>query len=974
MDVSRVRGLVLMLCATWLQYVRCIDLMRCDFGDPDDLLINNALVMCHMDIDDFSSAVVTCPRRLNNIEYTLHPQPYTYEYSHLKTYVSDEGTFRSVALSEVFLTESPVTLASMGSDELHTALIIDIPNDQLFAMTERRWIFICGPRDLTLSDTLQRHLDRLNGTIEIHDIPWNPPTSLSDEISKMGHALGVFILYGERTYSRLQGCGSRPSPLFAPDNQVTVDPVTGVTSCVVDPVSDVPIGFLCDGLVEPYDCMRSLIDHNGEVVAAPEPHPYRNFHLHRPWVVGKYFDKFVLPQFGGECRCIDPGTGQVKAKIEVRGRTEYVCDIASKIFRHRVQPIRGPWCSVVLHPGSTLTIRFPIESPGATSEDEFDMDIDEASTSGPPSEDPPRYLFKTEFLPNNLTTLRQLSTAYDTYIYEEVGYQMALAGDALELDTSQMSHGEVKLKYHSSKPLALKAGTNSFLYHWTLNAINNYIFERIGAAVNVSFALTHYYDIVGCEQGPQTVFDPELSKDYCAVKPMGNGIGPIYECAYQIKCDGWQVGIHCRPGEELLPDNCESTGYDLSSNKVMMLPESVCNATTYRIPGLHVFDIGLNGDIPFSYACACVDQRGYETSRLILKYMTNEVHAYKVRHAYQRRTSLPHVLMPWREVGLAMEGATTPEYLMMSYVPQRTIKMEVGRTLKLQCENDFDTFHTINQPLNIDANTGRNKLKWFPDNPQIFFYAFSHTPDGPKLMPEKYEHSIAMTEGALEITYSEQWGIPGYLQLAISSHRGAILISKNPRNAKAVSMAFVCGKRPEPSDLSIISDGITNSSASEQPNFQIMRLGERYTWHVVEVAVETTDPYVQGCGVTSSSDELFKPETPKLNDANGRRKFGCKIDLQVAHKTAFYCPAPYALDPPNCFDQVYVDGEVKNVSNVSNSLVKASSNHFVILRFDSELIGPGETLRQTPPLECHCVTTKGVVLSTIQIENYYAKK
>ncbi|CDR71491.1 hypothetical protein, conserved [Babesia bigemina] len=133
-----------------------------------------------------------------------------------------------------------------------------------------------------------------------------------------------------------------------------------------------------------------------------------------------------------------------------------------------------------------------------------------------------------------------------------------------------------------------------------------------------------------------------------------------------------------------------------------------------------------------------------------------------------------------------------------------------------------------------------------------------------------------------------------------------------------------------------------------------------------------TDPYMQGCGVTYESDKLFKPETPKLYDSIGQ-DVGCRIDLQAAKEAAFYCPAPYVLDPPDCFNQVLVKGETKNVTDVSKSLGASHTNHFVTLKFNSELVGPRETLRQTTPLECRCVTVKGIVLSTIQIENYYSK-
>ncbi|CDR95143.1 hypothetical protein BBBOND_0203000 [Babesia bigemina] len=130
---------------------------------------------------------------------------------------------------------------------------------------------------------------------------------------------------------------------------------------------------------------------------------------------------------------------------------------------------------------------------------------------------------------------------------------------------------------------------------------------------------------------------------------------------------------------------------------------------------------------------------------------------------------------------------------------------------------------------------------------------------------------------------------------------------------------------------------------------------------------------MQGCGVTYKLDELFKPETPKLYDSYGQRKSGCKIDIQAAGEAAFYCTAPYVLDPPNCFEEVLMGGIIMNVKDISKSLIASASNHFVILRFDSELIGSGETLRQTPPLECRCVTIKGIVLSTMQIENYNSK-
>ncbi|GBE61355.1 hypothetical protein, conserved [Babesia ovata] len=232
---------------------------------------------------------------------------------------------------------------------------------------------------------------------------------------------------------------------------------------------------------------------------------------------------------------------------------------------------------------------------------------------------------------------------------------------------------------------------------------------------------------------------------------------------------------------------------------------------------------------------------------------------------------------------------------------------------------------------------------------------------------------MSSTKGGLEVVFHEDLIRSGYQTLKINSHKGAVLISKDPFYNRHVPMRFVCGKAPHLSILSIVNGNRPASDTSEHHIPQITESSEQYNWHVVEVAVETTDPYMQGCGVTYASDELFKPETPQLYDGDGQPQFGCKIDLQAAKEAAFYCPAPYVLDPPKCFRQVSVDGITKKITAVSKSLVTSESNHFAILRFERWRVGSGETLRHTPPLQCRCVTTKGIVLSTIQIENYYAK-
>ncbi|GBE60090.1 hypothetical protein, conserved [Babesia ovata] len=962
---------LLALCALYMPCITCHSAFNCDFGYPHELLRRNALASCHMDIDNIGSATVMCPNRVNDTDYVWHPEPTSLEMTYLKTYVNENGKVRSVALSDVVRSESGHTLFWTESNQRETELHLDLSGHKLFAITERRFIFICGPQNLVLSDALQRHLDRLYELDQMQSLPWTAGTPVTQEIAKIGKGLGLFLVNRGRIHLPLQGCGSRASPLFAPDNEVTVDPITGIRSCVVNPMSERRIGFVCEGRIEPDHCMELLLDKNGRVVKPPVPHGYWKFHKHRPWVVAKYFYKFALPPFNGECWCIDSETSQVNARIEIRSKTDYVCDITSNIFRNKVRPIRGPWCSVVLHPGSTLTIKFPIQATNPASIGQPSDDIDRGSSPARLSQLASIYEYETDFSPKDLTVLRQIMAHYDVDIYDDILYRHAIAGDALELDASKISRGEVKLKYHESKPLALKIGQNSFLYHWTLISRNEYVPDKIRAIVQVSFAFTHNYRTIGCDQGMPIVFDPEMTKDSCSTKWMGNGIGGIFQCVYDMMRDVRQVGIRCRPNEELLPDNCGSTGYDLSSNEIMPLPISFRNVTPYRIPGFRVFRMGLHNR-PLSFACICVDEHGYETSRLILEYNHPEYHSYTVRRKRVSHTSFPSILLPGRDIGLAINGLTSQTTFMLNGISQQSAILHVGTKLLLYCGIGSAAY--VQHQLRIHGpQSYMLATTWLPKQPGEFFYSVNATPDGLKLVKAAYDDLIATTPGGIRVSYQEFEGTPGYQALMIKSNHGAILISKDSVHRQQVPMTFVCGKEIEPSDLSIISGDASTTEASALPNFQTIRSSTQYTWHVVEVNVETTDPYMQGCGVTYSSDELFKPETPPLYDANGQPQFGCKIDIQDAKEAAFYCPAPYLLDPPNCFSQVSVDGEVRNLSDLSKSLVSSHSNHFVILSFDGSLVGVGETLRQTPPLECRCVTVKGIVLSSIQIENYYAK-
>ncbi|CDR93915.1 hypothetical protein BBBOND_0102440 [Babesia bigemina] len=942
------------ICAVLFNWTGVIDAYICNFSRPYDLLRRNAVVRCDMDVSILSSATAICPRRVDDAEYVWHPQPTSDGHPHIETYVNVNGSLRSTGISDVVITENQISFISVESNQLQTKLQFNFPSHELFTVIDRRLIFICGPRDLVLSDTMQRHIYGLKDTYNMDLLPWSSSAPLVEELKEMRKGFGLFLVNIGHSHLPLQGCGSRTSALFSPDNVVTENSFTGTRSCVADPRLRAPIGFVCEGRIEPNDCMKSLINQNDEVVPAPEPHKYWQFDNYMPWVVAQYFDQLALPPFTGECRCIDPETGQVKARIEIRSNTEYVCDITQKVFLHRTNPIPGPWCSVVLHPGSTLTIKVPIQKVYRKS---FD-----GSPTVSFSQMMSLYAFETAFLPKDLMTLRQLQTIYNLASYDEIPYTQTLVGDALELDVSQISRGLVKLKYHMGRPLALRREHNSFLYHWTVRSRNVNIHESISAAINVAFAFTHHYHAVGCDRGPQNLFAPSISKLFCSTKRWGNGIGETYECTYDLTMGILWAGIHCKPDEELLPSNCDSAVYDFYSNGAVPLPTTVQHATAIRILGFQTLGFK-DHNAPTSIGCICVDQSGYEKSRLIFetndyagrRYTVNDGELINISHSYR--------LLPWHEIGLTGGLPTSPEYLVLNNVSQEVITLRGGKVLFVRC--------SVAHGAHEDVNDDNIRPMWLPASFRTSHYITMQTPDGPEFVLAAHSDSIATTPGGFEV-FTIISTARNY-ELGIKSSRKAVIVSKDPLHTHEVPMTFVCVKTPEQSDFSVVTGDALTSGEDVQRNVRKIESPHGYKWNVVKIKLKITDPYMHGCGVTYESANLFKPETPPIYDFHGRQ-IGCTIDLQAAKEAAFYCPAPYVFDPPNCFYQVSVNGEVKNISYVSTSLVPSRTNHFVTLKLNGNRVGPGEELRQSPPLECRCITIKGVVLSTIQIENYYSKE
>ncbi|CDR97347.1 hypothetical protein BBBOND_0312500 [Babesia bigemina] len=931
-------------CAITLHSIIRIEANVCDFSNPD-AFADGFFVQCSVDTSVYPDSTAICPRQYKGIEYTWHPRPREMPSDKIYGYVKQSGKLASRKIRNMVRSEFKYFAGRYEATPSGIAMKFKYPEVPILAMTESRFIFICGPKTLVVSDDIEREIYHLSDITD--DTHPNSSRPLHRRVGRNLKDIGVLFLNRGRTSGWFYGCGMLDSPLFPRDNNVSLDLRTDVMSCVVDPMTTRTIGFTCDGIVEPPGC-------NGLLSWYTEPAIPRISTDVRVWMTGRIFNDLALPEYDEMCICKHSDTYEVKSIIHFRSQNVYTCDIAGLLDRHRRRPISGPWCSVVLHPGSTLTIKFPtfiIDKDSETS-DLIMMGINSNDLG---------------FGPRDLEILRQLKSIDDFNSYEEVPYNQALAGNALELDVSEVEGGEVKLKYRKGRPLALRNGANRFEFHWTMVNAKHGRIHRTVATVSLALAFTHRYDDLGFDVVKQkdvdlySVFNPEKKKKYTSVRRKGNGIGDVYEYRVPIDVASEPAVIYCK-SDRMLPKNCGYESYDLLNNRVVGMGMGSTRVRESHLPGFRKLHFDSVHQIRVSKACYCVDQRGYEKYRIAFESHYPRDFVFEIFSQGVPKSRIPYVLLPWKDAEASSDGVTLSEWLRVNDVVEASVTMQVGDTVSLDCRKRQSSPLQCSPPPS-EAHSD-STATWMPRQPEQFHYLVSQTGRAFDVLKRKREDSLVITPGGLKIGLEHDPTISPCRKLILQADASAIVISKDPLNYETYPMAFFCGIAPEGSELSV------NSDTPSLPNMKVVGPANLEMWHMVRVNFETTDPYMQGCGVTYESTELFKPETPTLYDDNGQ-EIGCRIDINAAEEAAFYCPPPYSLYPPGCFFEVDMDGEVEEVDSISDYFTATTSNHFVILKFRSGFVRPGETMLQTPPLECRCITNKGVILSTIQIVNYH---
>nr|ALR73022.1 hypothetical protein [Babesia bovis] len=927
--------------------------MLCNF-DEFASINDHAAVVCAAKSSREMTVSIKCPKLVGDVEYSWHPHVINPHTCNVKAYVKVGKDLADVNLSDVLKSEDNEPIWRSEEHLNYHILRITTRYNYHYVMGEDKLMFLCAPKDLDFNSTLTSYILNDIDIDRSHVIDWMDSATLYNELNERKTGLGFFFMNRDYFQQPLQGCGSRSSSLFLDKQLVDVDADTGVRSCEVDPMSSTPIGFLCEGRMEPPECMKYLIDTNGKI----RPNRTERWTLmnRSTLVVAQPLTYLATSLFEGHCLCIDPLTDRVLAKIVVKPRYEYVCDINNMLMKNRVQPIHSFWCSVTLHPGSTLTIRFPPD-PNIILSDTTNTSTLQAV-----------YPYETQFKPSTLEHLHSYTGTTWNKRLESVPYHDRIVGDALELDLSMSDRGLIRIIYMSGKPLGTIKDYDSILFHWHSVPFNKLIDSMISASISVQLVPTHIYDTTGCDIGQPSVFNPRNMAKYIRPKEYIGNTGLMHDCVVKNFFGVFHTGIYCGSGNTLMPNGCKQTAYSLYSNTEEPIPSSVVRLDLLHVEGMQMFKILTNTETIFSMSCNCVDPRGFVISRLILENPFSETIGLFIRPYNE--------CLNYRDQHLPYIDGSMVSYTRGS-VPSKTIPLLAqhekfylypGTKYIFKCQYcTQDMFHRDNYEY-TNRSLKQLATAWIPRDASTTY--FKTEPFGPSIrfISANYEDIIMGEKGGLTFEIKEKYG--AYQEhLVVTYSRGTILISKDESQPTRVTFYFICGILPFMKPLIKERNRLLLSLGSTPPSAKSFPYG---TYKLLELSVETTDPYVHGCGLGFKGETLFRDDTITYTEPTSGIK-SCVIDLNVNDEGGFYCPPPYIMEPPECFHDVFVGDVVTKLNRISSDLFAFRSSHFSPIRLDRLANNAKKSRKTYPALRCRCVTITGELVSSIVIINYQSK-
>ncbi|GIX62761.1 uncharacterized protein BcabD6B2_21960 [Babesia caballi] len=976
--LSRITLVIWLVC---LAHALAIEI---DFRDRNLWNRSEALSLHHFSARD-GTIIIKCPARVAGATMKLYPENRLGDAAKPSVYVWQFGKYTELPFSEV--------VQHMGNRELFTVSHREELSEikvkwEMAAPVVRKdyshFLVVCASTEVDWEN--MSHAAVLNTLDELHNNRLNTRYHRLESMVPSGGKLGV-VRIGLYFYSKVtHGCGNVPVPLFS--SQTVFDTNASVPTCIVDIMETPNVGFYCEnGRLEPYNCFDRLFNVNA---AGPETmflEPTVNCIVRGRLATGEFSRTYVRHPFRGYCKCMsrDGGEERETARIIVKNEVHYTCDIAALIMKHRVRPITGFWCDVALYPGASLTIKFPPPRSYKT----LGQFLRERYGHGLPmefilSQLPCGIKLAEEFRPLHITSFEPsdpehfigVIPRYQDFSFVEYPHSEVFGGTALKVDTSRLMQGQITLTYHQNELLA-PLTKNHLAYAWKYRNKGEASHANITAYVKIEFVKNYAHYMPGCSSTKEVVFAGKLQKTL-HTSHIRTAAGEARHCHLYTHMNNY-VQLHCDNKDRMMPYGCRIFGYD--PNRKGILPMHKVVPREDRRSKVRILDIATGVYPHSSFSCSCVDYKGNETARL-------SVHALVPREMLfvgsdgrsgalldPTTVELNHLTLPGRQLGTEIMWISFTRRFMT-----RTIHAELGdafmivgydHTLNSQhqvareAEENYPGVSVIrhkNEKVAVyvrrfvsspDTDPAEFGKRWFPLNFETHCYQKSTAGEQVHLTPTPYGDVMCANRYGFRVFPDVDECGTSVQALHVVVPLSSIIIAKDPA-ASSVSLTYAFGEVSRP--LTKPPTGPEDAATPAPPQEASRELGARSLSLIdtITLVLPTTDPYLQGCGITSPDDELFM-DTPPLHNELGET-IGCAVHLDRQTRAAFYCPLPYRLDPPGC-----------NVKGMRGYEVVRSNNflifHKAVRRFPWQLL----TTVYPGRFECRCVNAIHMPLSTIRL-------
>ncbi|KAK1444199.1 hypothetical protein BgAZ_101050 [Babesia gibsoni] len=1010
-----------MICFFWfsslllalLRSTECIQWVNLTIEELSNRDDEKRIVLKRGTINDEFAITVTCPK-----PFVIHPRFYENSKQEPHVFVEAGRNLVEVPLSKVVHGLHGGPIVSILQDAETNSISISYPyihynNASVIQIMRRhatRIYFLCASEHSSIYDDLANKLSYLK--LDTSPFVDAVKSDVRTYLKRRKTAIGVLHFDISRIRKVTHGCGSMPTPQFV--NESEYDGSTGIRSCTVDIMEHPHVGFYCQGRVEPRHCFVQMYDsETSEVVPAVGLLDLKQSYA--KWHFAIFDRKVITRRFNKYCKCIDDSTGNVTAQITLVTGMSHVCDISRMFSTNKSDPIMGIWCDIGMIPGSVVSIILPMD---IYDESRFTLQDGQGirrkpvrATSYVHPHDMDAHFLQQEDVINCVHPLRQYS------------FRNTFSSHALDIDLSHQKEGIITVHYLENKPLTYPDWFGGVAYMWnvTFNK-NSYLIKDVTAIINVIPAMTHDYNVFGCEPPTLSIFN-EGDGSSSIKKNLIISHHDFRICKTHVY-PGCSISLYCPPGQHMVPEYCIEYGFDESLQGLSEWKGIAETMDNELVPGMRIIHKFMQGSrMTYTRSCSCVDDNGIERARIT---------ATKLRRhfvTYSKLGNAGNMIIPSLQISkINAFSKQLPEIENIPFsvpAPKTTNMLYAGMSMIIGC--DLDVSQPVLQFIDLQSRTQPFTAAWnqllneqslnltpqsewdtdllsgdvtslFPLNSLKYFYKYFDTDGKMTMMPTAYSTDIGTNTAGFKVTTDvDSDDDKSSRKLYLENPKGAIIVSKN--NTKFINLRYVCGKLTkrhrlkvttvgnnvdvymqsqtddedmdvdvetiDDEDVTPDSTGHMAQNATSVNHSVIKETRSLNVWGVVNVTIPVTDPYLSGCGISDQREGLFRMNTAKLMNDKGV-DIGCIVDT-TKENASFYCPLPYVTEPKDCMPP----SEYSYLTVVKPG--GSGNAHFYVFMNENRLPEGQKKIRKlkSKSFDCHCNTTTGYRMSTIRLFSFY---